>query len=94
MVTILEGIELDSEWRDRAGLNGYGEPNYTKHRTPGHIETKIAGDTRADWSEAVPRVQVAYVWDASAVMSEALARLLRIGFVRHQRIIRTRHASY
>lgn len=32
------GIELDSEWRDRAGLNGHGpaEPSYMKHRTEGH----------------------------------------------------------
>jgi hypothetical protein len=31
------GIELDSEWRDRAGLNGCGpaEPSYMKHRTEG-----------------------------------------------------------
>src|SRR5215468_11303749 len=39
------GIELDSEWRDRAGLNGCGldEPSYTKKRTAGHIETTIYG---------------------------------------------------
>lgn len=39
------GIELDSEWRDRAGLNGCGpaEPSYMKHRTSGHTETKISG---------------------------------------------------
>ena len=48
------GIELDSEWRDRAGLNGCGpaEASYMKHRTEGHTETTISGDTRADWSEA------------------------------------------
>ena len=48
------GIELDSEWRDRAGLNGLGpaEPSYMKKRTAGHTETSISGDTRADWSEA------------------------------------------
>jgi ParB-like nuclease domain len=42
------GIELDSEWRDRAGLNGHGpaEPSYMKHRTKGHTETTIRGDTR------------------------------------------------
>ncbi len=35
------GIELDSEWRDRAGLNGHGpaEPSYMKKRTKGHNET-------------------------------------------------------
>lgn len=57
------GIELDSEWRDRAGLNGHGpaEPSYMKKRTAGHTETTISGDTRADWSEAfelIPSLQV------------------------------------
>jgi hypothetical protein len=39
----LYGIELDSEWHDRAGLNGHGtaEPRYMKHRTKGHTETTI-----------------------------------------------------
>src|SRR5262249_4801431 len=48
------GIELDSEWRDRAGLNGCGpaEPSYMKKRTAGHTETTISGDMRADWSDA------------------------------------------
>ncbi len=48
------GIELDSEWRDRAGLNGCGpaEASYMKKRTAGHTETTISGDTRADWSDA------------------------------------------
>ncbi|MEP7354863.1 MAG: ParB N-terminal domain-containing protein, partial [Acidobacteriota bacterium] len=64
------GIELDSEWRDRAGLNGCGpaEASYMKKRTKGHTETTISGDTRADWSEAfalVPSLEVAYVWHAS-----------------------------
>ena len=64
------GISLDSEWRDRAGLNGCGpaEASYMKHRTEGHTETTISGDTRADWSEAfelVPSLQIAYVWHAS-----------------------------
>ena len=86
------GIELDSEWRDRAGLNGRGpaEPSYMKHRTKGHRETSISGDTRADWSEAfalVPSLQVAYVWHASKFTCEVLAGLLRIGFLHHQQII-------
>jgi hypothetical protein len=74
------GIELDSEWRDRAGLNtapGHkrtaaskaaakanpqypAEASYMKHRTEGHTETTISGDTQADWSEAfelVPSIQ-------------------------------------
>ena len=86
------GIELDSEWRDRAGLNGCGaaEPSYLKHRTAGHTETTISGDTRADWSEAfelVPSLQVAYVWHASVFTCEVLAGLLRIGFLYPQQII-------
>src|SRR5262249_50797152 len=75
------GIELDSEWRDRAGLNGHGpaEPSYMKSRTTGHNETKISGDTRADWSEAfalVPSLEVAYVWHASKFTREVLDGLL------------------
>jgi ParB-like nuclease domain len=86
------GIELDSEWRDRAGLNGHGpaEPSYMKHRTKGHTETTISNDTRADWSEAfepVPSLQVAYVWHASKFTREVLDGLLRIGFLHHQQII-------
>src|SRR5579864_2511939 len=76
------GISLDSEWRDRAGLNSKGaaEPSYMKHRTEGHTNTSISSDTRAYWSEAfalVPSLQVAYVWHASKFTSEVLAGLLR-----------------
>jgi DNA modification methylase len=87
------GIQLDSEWRDRAGLNGCGaaEPSYMKkHRTEGHTETSISGDTRADWSEAfelAPSLQVAYVWHASVFTREVLNGLLRIGFLYPQQII-------
>ncbi|MEP7354205.1 MAG: DNA methyltransferase [Acidobacteriota bacterium] len=86
------GIELDSEWRDRAGLNGCGpaEASYMKKRTSGHTETAISGDTRADWSEAfalVPSLEVAYVWHASKFTREVLDGLLRIGFVHHQQLI-------
>jgi DNA modification methylase len=86
------GIELDSEWRDRAGLNGCGpaEASYMKHRTQGHTETTISGDTRADWSEAfelVPSLQIAYVWHASLFTREVLNGLLRIGFLYPQQII-------
>jgi DNA modification methylase len=86
------GIELDSEWRDRAGLNGCGpaESSYMKHRTAGHTETTISGDTRADWSEAfeiVPSLQIAYVWHASVFTREVLNGLLRIGFLYPQQII-------
>ena len=86
------GISLDSEWRDRAGLNGHGaaEPSYMKHRTTGHNETTISGDTRADWSDAfelVPSLQVAYVWHASVFTREVLNGLERIGFLYPQQII-------
>jgi len=86
------GISLDSEWRDRAGLNGYGpaEASYMKRRTEGHTNTTISSDTRADWSEAfalVPSLQVAYVWHASKFTREVLDGLLRIGFLHHQQII-------
>jgi len=86
------GIELDSEWRDRAGLNGCGpaEASYMKKRTVGHTETTISGDTRADWSEAfalVPSLEVAYVWHASKFTREVLDGLLRIGFLHHQQVI-------
>ena len=86
------GIELDSEWRDRAGLNGCGpaEASYMKHRTTGHTNTSISSDTRADWSEAfalVPDLQVAYVWHASKFTREVLNGLLRIGFLYPQQII-------
>jgi DNA modification methylase len=86
------GIELDTEWRDRAGLNGCGpaEPSYMKKRSAGHTETKISGDTRADWSEEfalVPSLEVAYVWHASVYTTEVLAGLLRISFLYPQQII-------
>jgi DNA modification methylase len=86
------GIELDSEWRDRAGLNGCGpaEASYMKKRTVGHTETSISGDTRADWSDAyalVPSLEVIYAWHASLYTSEVLAGLLRIGFLYPQQII-------
>jgi DNA modification methylase len=86
------GIQLDSEWRDRAGLNSCGpaEASYMKHRTEGHTETTISGDTRADWSEAfelVPSLQVVYVWHASVFTREVLNGLLRIGFLYPQQII-------
>jgi hypothetical protein len=86
------GIELDNEWRDRAGLNGCkpAKKPSRKQRTAGHTETTITGDTRADWSDAfalVPSLQVAYVWHASKFTREVLDGLLRIGFEHHQQII-------
>ena len=74
-------------WAER---HGPAEPSYMKHRTEGHTETTISGDTRADWSEAfalVPSLEVAYVWHASKFTREVLDGLLRIGFLHHQQII-------
>jgi DNA modification methylase len=86
------GVELDSEWRDRAGINKHGpaEASYMKRRIEGHTQTSISGDTIADWSHAfelVPSLEVAYVWHASRFTSEVLRGLLRIGFIYHQQII-------
>ena len=86
------GVSLDSEWRDRAGLNGCGpaQASYMKHRTEGHRNTTISSDTRADWSEAfalLPSLQVVYVWHASVYTREVLDGLLRIGFLYPQQII-------
>jgi DNA modification methylase len=86
------GISLDSEWRDRAGLNGCGaaEASYMKTRTEGHHNTTISSDARADWSEAfelVPSIQVAYVWHASVFTREVLNGLERIGFLYPQQIV-------
>jgi DNA modification methylase len=104
------GISLDTEWRDRAGLNSApgqkrtaaskaaaktspqypAAPSYMKHRTEGHTETTISGDTIADWSHAfelVPSLQVAYVWHASVHTVEVVNGLLRIGFLYPQQII-------
>jgi DNA modification methylase len=85
------GVELDSEWRDRAGLNKHGpaQPSYMK-RTPGHQNTSISNDTKADWSDAfalVPSLQAAFVWHASKFTREVLNGLLSIGFEHHQQII-------
>lgn len=85
------GVELDMEWRDRAGLNtkGPAEASYLQ-RTGEHTNTTMSGDTRADWSEAfelVPSLTVAYVWHASAFAIEVGAGLRRLGFVLNQQII-------
>jgi len=86
------GVSLDSEWRDRAGINKVGpaEPSYMKHRTEGHTETTISGDTIADWSpafELVPSLQIVYVWHATSHMVEVAQGLERIGFELRQQLI-------
>ncbi len=79
------GVELDNAWRDRAGLNAGATP-----RTEGHATTRLAGDTRADWSaafELVPSCVVIYVWHASRHASTVEGGLERIGFDVKQQII-------
>jgi hypothetical protein len=75
------GVNLDLAWRDRAV--GSGRAGSGSRRSPVHRATRLAGDTRADWSEAfalVPSLQVGYVWHA-AVQAPAVAQgLARIGF--------------
>lgn len=80
------GIELDSKWRERAGLNG-GDGH---QRTAAHTQTAISGDARAEWSaafELVPSLEVAYVFHASVFTREVLGGLERIGFLYPQQII-------
>jgi hypothetical protein len=52
------GIELDSEWRDRAGLNGRGaaEPSYMKKRTKGHNEILLRVQKVADSNTGSPTI--------------------------------------
>jgi DNA modification methylase len=83
------GVELDMEWRDRAGHNddGPASRSYMKIAMNGK---GISGDTRADWSEAyelVPSIDVIYLWYASAHTVEVLMGLERIGFEIRQQII-------
>ena len=86
------GVELDNEWRDRAGLNGCGpaEASYMKHRIEGHTQTTISGDTRADWSDGfalVRSLEVLYVWHATSHMVEVVQGIERIGFELRQQLI-------
>jgi hypothetical protein len=58
------GVQLDMEWRDRAGHNEMGPAakSYMKQRIEGHTATTISGDNKADWSDAfalVPTLDVA-----------------------------------
>jgi DNA modification methylase len=84
------GVQLDMEWRDRAGLNPLGPAEASYMRTDGHRNTEMSGDTRADWSEAfelVPSLTVAYVWHATTGTLEVAAGLKRIGFDLAQMIV-------
>jgi DNA modification methylase len=92
------GVELDMEWRDRAGHNEMGPAakSYMKHRTEGHTATTISGDTKADWSDAfalVPTLDVAYVWHATSHLVEVAVGLDRIGFHVRQQLIWNKTAA-
>jgi len=90
------GVSLDPTWRDSVyNQLGPAERPYMKvrrkmrgdgaadHRTAGHRNVTVSGDTRADWSEAfalVPSLTVGYVWHADTHALEVGQGLLRIGF--------------
>lgn len=78
------GVELDSAWRNRAGISG------GQRATPGHAATVIAGDSRAEWSDAfalVPSLRVAYVFHASSKTATVYNGLHRIGFKHFQALV-------
>jgi DNA modification methylase len=73
------GVSLDLGWRDRALGSDRASP-----RSGVHQATGLAGDTRADWSEAyalVPSLAVGYVWHAGVRAAEVADGLVGIGFV-------------
>lgn len=84
------GVELDMEWRDRAGKNALGPAERSYMRSEGHRATSISGDTVTDWSpafELVPSLAIAYVWHADRHTLEVGQGLRRIGFDLSQLII-------
>jgi DNA modification methylase len=92
------GVNLDMEWRDRAGHNELGPAasSYMKQRIEGHTATTISGDTKADWSDSyalVPTLDVLYVWHATSHLVEVAVGLERIGFHVRQQIIWNKTAA-
>jgi DNA modification methylase len=72
------------------GNDGPPASHGAHRRRPGHRNTTLSGDTRADWSAAfalVPSLEVGYVWYASAHTLEVLGGLLTIGFELVQQVI-------
>jgi hypothetical protein len=78
------GIELDSDWRDRAGLNGHGpaKPKDTR-RPPSPVTHAPTGRKHS----SLFRASTSPVWHASKFTREVLDGLLRICFLYHQQII-------
>ena len=80
------GVELDMEWRNRAGLNskgGQAAKSYLRQQG-------VSGDTIADWSHAyelVTSLDTAYVWFASVNAAAVQNGLTRIGLVPRQLIV-------
>lgn len=72
------GVDLESEWRERAGLN-------SRTRQGG----KLANDTRVDWSDAWALFPgaVAYVWHAGIHAAEVALSLQRCDFVIRSQIV-------
>lgn len=85
------GVELDMEWRDRAGKNPLGpsEPSYMQ-RSERRGPAGISGDTINDWSHAfalVKSLSIAYVWHADRYSIEVGSGLRSIGFATSQLIV-------
>jgi len=93
------GVSLDPTWRDGVyNALGRAERPYMQveagagegtvaarphHRTKGHRNTTLSGDTRIDWSDAfalVPSLTVGYVWHAGVHAAAVAQGLVRIGF--------------
>jgi hypothetical protein len=87
------GIELDSEWRGRAGLNGCApaEPSYLIHRTEGYTET---GDAPAGCSDAFWWLRDArqFCWNASLERTRSRHRFclcIQTGAMRRRQMAKT-----
>jgi len=77
------GIQLDSEWRDRAGLNSCGpaEASCMKHRTEGQTETTISGDSlagcRSEGGTGIRSLMERSEWTINGVLGNWRARRCR-----------------
>ena len=88
------GVELDMEWRDRAGYNGMGPAERSYMKQQDTLKKRggagVSGDTITDWSHAfalVHGLDVAYVWHATTGMIEVAQGLQTIGFEIRQQIV-------
>lgn len=84
------GVELDGEWRDRAGANLLGRAEAAYMRQEGFRNTTMSGDTRADWADAyalVPSLEYGLVWHASTHAHHVANGLERVGWEIVQQIV-------